>query len=99
MCVRCGGPQVWTSVRGETWVACQADCIDDQVDMFGRNPPLVALCEEPEETPKAAGVEHSGGEGVVPLEGGATNGSDEGTEWPGDPPQAFLDSMWEGYDG
>ncbi len=36
---------------------------------------------------------------VGPLEGGDANGSDVGLEWPGEPPQAFLDSMWEGDHG
>ena len=30
------------------WVACQADCIDDQIDLFlPRTPPLIALEDEP----------------------------------------------------
>jgi len=54
-CSRCGGPNWWTIVRGKLWVACKGECTDDQIDIFGRNPPLIALCAEPEETPKVAG--------------------------------------------
>ncbi len=37
------------------------------------------------------------GEGS-PGEGSAANGSDEGSEYPGEPPPGFLDSLWEGGD-
>ena len=59
LCVRCGGPQWWTEVDGVVWVACKADCVDDQLDFFeARLPPLIALGERPED-----GTEH-------PKEGG-----------------------------
>ena len=39
----------WTVVRGEMWVACQAECTEDQIDLFGSvTPPVIALCSEPE---------------------------------------------------
>ena len=66
LCERCGGPKVWTAVGSEVYTACKADCLDDQLDFFGRNPPLIALCEKPEQTPK---MEHSREGGVVPPEG------------------------------
>jgi len=54
------------------YVACQAECEDRQIDLFGRNPPLIALCEEPEQTPNdALGVAtrepEGGGGGEYPL--------------------------------
>ncbi len=33
------------------------------------------------------------------CEGGDASISAEGSECPGEPPQDFLDSLWEGYDG
>ena len=89
-CEWCGGSQVWTHHAGEVYVACEADCLSPQLDAFGRNPPLIALCEKPEETPK---MEQATEEGVVPLESGAANGSDVGES---EPPSGWLSSMWEG---
>ena len=90
-CDRCGSPQVWTFHAGDVWVACPKLCLDDQVDMFGRNPPLMALCSE------AEGVaELSEREGVVPLEGGAARTSVAKNEGPGDLPPGFLRNLWEG---
>ena len=93
VCSRCGGPVWWTEVRGEMWVACQAECTDVQGDLFGRNPPIVSLCDEPEETPKARKRELSMEEGVVPLEGGATRANERSIS---EPPVGWLSSMWLG---
>ena len=89
-CVCCGGPQVWTLVADEVWVACSADCESDQADLFGRNPPLIALCEEAEQTPK---VEHPEEGWVRPLESSAANPS--GT-LQHEPPAGWLSTIWEG---
>ena len=65
-CERCGGPQFWTIVRGEVWVACEDDCLSDQHDLFlPRTPPLIAL-EDPLESLGTV-LE---GEGSGTLEGG-----------------------------
>ncbi len=93
-CDRCGGPTWWTVVRGVGYVACQAECIDVQGDLFGRNPPLIALELVPDEVLRA--WELSGAEGVRPPEGGATNESDTIVEQAWGPPQDFLDTLWEG---
>ena len=92
-CERCGGPVWWTEVRGELWVACQAECLEEQGDLFGRNPPIVSLCEDTEETPKVGKREPLEEEGVVPLEGEATVMRQEGSS---EPPAGWLSSMWEG---
>ena len=63
-CDRCGGPQNWTIHEGEMWVACLADCTSRQLSLLGRDPPLIALCEKPEETP------NRGGHGTLPWEEG-----------------------------
>ena len=75
------------------YVACQADCTEAQVDLFGRDPPLIALCEEPEQTPKSELIR---GGGVRPLEGADTKTSAALEESGQDPPGPFLDTLWEG---
>ena len=68
LCVRCGGPQVWTLVSGDVWVACEHDCLSEQLDAFGRNPPLMAISSEGEDH-----LEPLEGERVGPLEGSAAD--------------------------
>ena len=92
-CDRCGGPQVWTHHAGDVWVACKHDCLDEQLDAFGRNPPLIALCAGPEETPK---MEHQRGGGVGLLEDGDGRMSDKKNQALVALPPGFLDVMWEG---
>ncbi len=69
-----------------------------EVPMLGVLPP-----EQREDDAGAAEfqmrLELSGEREVVPLEGDADRVSGEDSEWPGEPPQAFLDSLWEGDHG
>ena len=93
-CDRCGGPQVWTHHAGEVWVACKHECVDEQLLLDGsRNPPLIALCAGPEETPKVE-LPKEGGVGL--LEDSAVRMSDTKNQGLEDPPRDFLDVMWEG---
>ena len=72
VCVRCGGPEVWTLVRGEVWVACSADCVSGQDDLFGAtDPPMIALLSREE-----GELELSQEGEVVPPVGGAANESE-----------------------
>ena len=97
-CERCGGPQWWTVVRGEMWVACQAECEDDQMDLFGRNPPLIALLPEPDGDRRNTEAELFGGGGVVPCEGGDARTSEGLIHISEVPPPRFLELLWEGSD-
>ena len=92
-CDRCGGPQVWTHHAGDVWVACETECLSEQLDAFGRNPPLRALCDEPEQTPK---MEHSTEGGVVPFVGGDARTTVTESRSLVAPSPGFLDTMWEG---
>ena len=97
-CEWCGGSQVWTTIRGEVYVSCDGGC--SPLPGLGLDPPPDS--EEfvrSEETPK---VEHSKEEGVVPLEGGATDEKDSSVlVHVGVPLQAVLLNLWEGevFDG
>ncbi len=69
-----------------------------EVPLLGILPPeqreegeVVAMCQ--------VRMELSEDRGVGTCEGVAARMSGEDSEWPGEPPQAFLDSLWEGYDG
>ena len=44
------------------------------------------------------GLEPLGRREVVPLEGVADKMSGRDSEWPGELPRAFLDSLWEGFE-
>ncbi len=89
-CERCGGPTFWTTVRGEVWVACQDECLDDQLLLDGsRNPPLTALCSEGEGRAELRGTE----EGKGPPEGAVARMSDSRIH---EPPPGWLSSLWEG---
>ena len=59
-CDRCGGSQVWTVHRDEIWVACKHDCIDQQIDLFGRNPPMIALYEREDPKKDRSGTNQTG---------------------------------------
>ena len=54
-------------------MACQAECVSPQIDLFGAtDPPVMALIEDPNEHR----MEPDGGGGVVPCEGDAANTGD-----------------------
>ncbi len=91
-CEWCGGPQAWTVIRGYVYVSCDLGCLP--IPGLGLDPPP----DSPELIEPDARVlmGTKGRGGVVPREGGDTNLSGELAEWPGEPPRAFLDLMWEG---
>jgi len=93
-CEWCGGPQLWTMVRGDMYVTCQADCRADQLELLDL-PPVYAKGEEFArehwEQPEIGRV--------GPPEGREAETSLTDVEYAGGPPQHFLDTMWEGYDG
>jgi len=95
-CERCGGPTVWTVVRGEMFVACGDDCLEEQLDAFGRNPPLVALLPERAGDRTNAEVELIEGMGVVPCEGGEARMTDT---FDHEPPVGWLSTLWVGGSG
>ena len=92
VCVRCGGPNVWTTHAGEVWVACEADCLDEQLLLDGsRNPPLIALCDPPEGFERVGTI--LGREGRGPPEGHSAKTSDVEED---QPPRGWLSTLWEG---
>ena len=93
-CDRCKGPVHWAlDSDDQVWIHCDDPrCLDDQMVL-----PLVS--EEIVETPEGWFLEPMGEREVVPCEGGAARVNETEVEWPGDPPQAFLNSLWEGYRG
>ncbi len=95
-CEWCGGPTVWTIMRGEVYVSCDSGCLP--LPLEGLVPPTDS--ELPERLGEVRGrMELERGGGVMPLEGGDAKTSGTEVEWPGDPPQAFFDTMWESDDG
>ncbi len=87
---------MWTLHAGEVYVACQLDCEDEQLMLDGsRNPPLIALCAAPEETPK---MEHQREGGVGPRKGGDARTTDVLEMGQAEPPPGFLELLWEGWD-
>ncbi len=91
-CEWCGGPQWWSIVRGEMWVACQAECRGDpQYDLLPQPTPSIAIGTEFDS-------EHwnpTTGEGVEGTpEGGAANGSV--IQHIGVPLEAVLHNLWSG---
>ena len=89
-CEWCGGPMVWTIVRGEQWVACR-DGNHDQGELFGLPPLDVKEGEEFHEKH----WEPSGKAGVVPYEGDDASESDHQEL---EPPVGWLSALWEGHD-
>ncbi len=89
---------MWTEHAGEVWVACQADCLDAQLMLDGsRNPPLIALCEDPQKVLKEPEVKE-GGKGTP--EGRESNTSGLLPQSQVAPPPGFLNALWEGdWDG
>ena len=75
------------------WVACQAECTDDQSDLFlPVTPPVIALCSQSE-----GEMELSRSDGVGPCEGDAA--ADDYQE-EDEPAVGWLSTMWEGgWDG
>jgi len=65
---------VWTIHQGEVWTACQVECCENQLDLFGRNPPLIALSADLSELPESDGT--MSGRGVGPPEGSEADRSD-----------------------
>ncbi len=96
-CEWCGGPQNWTIIAGDMYVRCIDGCLPLELEELVPPPPTSE--EKAWWTSMGAGVGTLQRMGGVPCEGGDVETSPEGSEWPGDPPQAFLDSLWEGYDG
>jgi len=95
-CEWCGGPQTWTLIRGDVYVNCESGCLP--LPGLGLEPPPDSeeLVRPTEESPK---VEHVGGGGVEPLEGGEARTIDKLVERPEFPTRDFLDTLWEGGDG
>jgi len=60
-CEWCGGPQWWTIIRGEMYVACQAGCLPLPLD--GLTPPSGSDPAELVMTPKVAVGTFEEGEG------------------------------------
>ena len=72
-CEWCGGPQHWTTIRGEVYVSCDMGCLPLPMEGFAAAPPDG---DGPEETPKVAEMEPEERERVAPCEGAADRTSD-----------------------
>ncbi len=94
-CDRCGGPQWWTfDRRGDTWVTCKdSECVDEQLSLPDCDP------VKPEFAHDGRGGTQESSQGKGTPEGGDARMIGAEVEWPGELPQAFLDSMWEGAHG
>ncbi len=80
-CEWCGGPQQWTQHAGEILVRCVSGCL----------PLFEVVVPPPDGFPEREDWMFVDGgtferEGVVPLEGGAANGSEEDQPEPADGP-------------
>ncbi len=88
-CRTCGGPQVWTIVHGEVWVACR-DGSHDQLEIFGLPTLNVKEGEELDdvhwEPPQECGV-------VPPESGDAIDKGRPGTEEEEGGPSAHPSTM------
>ena len=93
VCDVCGGPMVWTIVRGDRWMACESDSCD-QLELFG----LPTLYAKGDEFAPEHWMELSKERGVVPCEGGDARMSAVLEQVRGGPPPGFLESLWEGAD-
>ena len=91
-CEWCGGPQVWTVIRGEVYTSCDNGCLP--LPMEGLVPP--PACEDGAVRMKDAMELSYQEEGKGTPEGRESNTSVTEVKGPEDPPQAFLDSLWEG---
>jgi len=91
-CERCGGPQWWTfDRRGDTWTVCKdSECVDDQLVL-----PLIAS-ELQRVGLLMEAMEPIGCQGVGTLESGDATAMGDRVESLEDPPQEFLDTLWEG---
>ncbi len=101
-CEWCGGPQVWTFIRGDMYVACESGCLP--LSLEGLTPPPVSEGDmgwpewEPAPPPEPE-EELEGGEGVEPPEGGDAedkNASGRPLIHIGVPLEAVLLNLWEG---
>ncbi len=92
-CEWCGGPQVWTIVRGEMYVSCDGGC--QPLPLEGLVP--TPGCEEvwaPVTDEERERFDTGGGKGTP--EGTGARMSDHNEHDLGAPPPGFLDSLWEG---
>ncbi len=72
-CEWCGGPQVWTIIAGEVYVACEGGCLP--LPLEGLAPPLDSeLCAISEFDPD---MELFRGGGVAPCEGADSKESED----------------------
>ena len=76
-------------------MACQAECTEDQIDLFqARTPPLIALVERATGFPTEEYWNARGQGGVSPYEGGDV--MDDRLQEVDEPPVGWLSSIWEG---
>jgi len=66
--------------------------VDEQLYLPDSHPWKAEDFEGPGKEPEVEGR-------VGTLEGGAASTIGSSVEWPGEPPQAFLNSLWEGDHG
>ncbi len=77
-------------------MACEQDCLSEQLDLLGRNPPLIALCSEAEGRAELEVREHPREEGLEPRKGREAGMT---MRYIREPPVGWLSSLWEGQYG